>query len=495
MFDHQAVEKLEEMSGNAEPREDADEIVAVDAFVEEIDHFRSLSVSGASFEAVVGDVIKRLPGPVEAGDEVLLIEAAPFVEFLFFAIEVVGDFGREKQLEADAGMFEKLVVEHRPEEVTHAFWQAVDHVGLVDAIDEDEHIVIAKAFENALQFHQHFVAVVAAIFVGSGLAGEIDPGEAGEHLTERVRQVIENANLAFDAPGFPEEPDLLDQPGEPAGDEDGPPPPVAEGVDVALVVGVPDGDGDGDDGDQDAEIPVPAVHPGREAELAAEVVPARVTWLVVAVVVVGSEHQEIAFLVAIELLEVFCFDARGLAFASRADIEDAPHETGDGERENGIHVVPQTPMTERPIGILVPAEEAFAEGIEKGIEVVVFDDEDALVVVGAVVVVDIAHDLQPEGRFTGSFLSKNDGGRGLARVAGDFIPGRVVGSGKTVVFEDVVALRVFLAERILADAVMFEKELCFHLRKYRYVQMLKCALSLRILTRKGQAAKDGGGGC
>ncbi len=80
----------------------------------------------------------------------------------------------------------------------------------------------------------------------------------------------------------------------------------------------------------------------------------------------------------------------------------------------------------------------------------------------AIVVGHVPHDLQPHRGLAGTLFAKHDRRGRFIGVAVDLVPRRMMRARDTVVFEDRIGLRIFLRERIGANAVMFEKLLGFH---------------------------------
>src|SRR5262249_53583132 len=105
-------------------------------------------------------------------------------------------------------MFEKLVVEHRPEKVAHPLDRAVDQVGLVDAIYQHDDSRVAERPQQRLELVEHLVTVVAAVLVGDRLIEELAPLETREELAQQVRMMLDDAHLPRDAPRLPEQPAL-----------------------------------------------------------------------------------------------------------------------------------------------------------------------------------------------------------------------------------------------------------------------------------------------
>ncbi len=161
------------------------------------------------------------------------------------------------------------------------------------------------------------------------------------------------------------------------------------------------------------------------------------------------------------LVDLVCLNA-----ADRWRIDDAIDDARHGERQDRVHVVPQPPRFERPFGASFAAEEAVTEAVEKRIEIVVFDNQNALVGMFAIIASELADDLQAEGGLAAPFFSEDDRRRRVFRAAEDLVPGRMIGAFEAVAFEDLIALGVFLTEGVFFDAVMGQKLLNFHRRTY-----------------------------
>ncbi len=207
-------------------------------------------------------------------------------------------------------------------------------------------------------------------------------------------------------------------------------------------------------GDADPERKVPIRLPVGESQRAAEPVPAALGGLGQRLVVTRRQQQQIARLVAVERRRI-----RGQRLVAR---EDAIDELGDAQRQDRVHVVPQLPFGEHPIGALTPPAELVAKAIEERIEVVVLDHEQPLVGVLAIVFLQVPRDLQPQRRLARPLLAKHHGRAGVGRVPVDLVPRRVINAGDAVFLEYRVGLRIFLGKGISADAVVFEEGLDLH---------------------------------
>lgn len=143
-------------------------------------------------------------------------------------------------------------------------------------------------------------------------------------------------------------------------------------------------------------------------------------------------------------------------------IEECGAESAGAERENGVHVVPETPFAEGIVGVSATAAEAIAEGIQEGIEIIITDDKHPLGWEFLVMVLESFDELQADGGFARTFFPEDNGGAGVAAVTEDFVPGRVMNGLGAVLLEDVVGLGVFLAEGVESYAVVFEELLELH---------------------------------
>ena len=120
-------------------------------------------------------------------------------------------------------------------------------------------------------------------------------------------------------------------------------------------------------------------------------------------------------------------------------------------------------MGERAARADVSARESGRESVEKGVEIIVLDDEAAPIGMSAVVGGQFVDDLQPQCGLAAPFLSKDDCCRGF-RVAVNLVPRRMVRRVQAMPLENVIGLGVFLPERVLLDAMMGEKLLNLHVR-------------------------------
>ena len=102
-----------------------------------------------------------------------LSSRGPLIEIALLALDEPRQLDRQHQLEAQAGMLEELVVEHRPEQGLHLLGRAVDQVRLVDAIDQHDDARVAERAQQPCSFIKQLVAVVGAVLVGQRLAGDL----------------------------------------------------------------------------------------------------------------------------------------------------------------------------------------------------------------------------------------------------------------------------------------------------------------------------------
>ena len=151
-----------------------------------------------------------------------------------------------------------------------------------------------------------------------------------------------------------------------------------------------------------------------------------------------------------------------LSFRLVAGDGDRPDEPRDAQRQDGVHVVPQPPLGQHPVGPPLAPVQTVAERVEKRIEIVVFDDEAAPVGMGAVVGGQLVDHLQPQGRLAAPLFAEDDRRPGTFGVAVDLVPRRMMGGVQAELAEDVVGLGVFRTERVLRDAVMGQELLHLH---------------------------------
>src|SRR5687768_6512005 len=109
-------------------------------------------------------------------------------------------------------------------------------------------------------------------------------------------------------------------------------------------------------------------------------------------IVERGQKQKIAFLLPREASELIGLDAFGIVGV----IQDRFAGSRHAERKDGIHVVPEPPALEGTLGFAFSPVQPVAKRIEKWIEVVVFDDEDALARLLAVVLFELPANLQSE---------------------------------------------------------------------------------------------------
>jgi len=175
-------------------------------------------------------------------------------------------------------------------------------------------------------------------------------------------------------------------------------------------------------------------------------------------IVEGGEQEKVAF-----ALPGHCFE-RLLreGGVSGGLIEQCGAESARAEREDGVHVVPESPFAERIIRVSAATAKAIAEGIEEWVEIVIADDECTFGGKLLIVVVECFDELQADGRFAGPFFAEDNSGTGVTAVTEDFIPGGMVDGFGAVLLEDVIRLGIFLTEGIEPYTVVFEELLELH---------------------------------
>src|SRR6478752_3735800 len=110
------------------------------------------------------------------------------------------------------------------------------------------------------------------------------------------------------------------------------------------------------------------------------------------------------------------------------DAKDVIDQSRNGQRQDRVHVVPEPEQTQDPIRPAIALGEAIAEAVEEGVEVVVMNDEQPPARMAVVVMLDVAGELQPEGRFGGPFFAEEDRSSRLRRITKHLVPRRVVGA-------------------------------------------------------------------
>ena len=130
-------------------------------------------------------------------------------------------------------------------------------------------------------------------------------------------------------------------------------------------------------------------------------------------------------------------------------------------------------MRERPPGFASPPVESFAEAVQQGVKVVVFDDEGLPVRILTVGAVEPVDDLKPQRSLAAAFLAEDNGCRRVIRAPGDLVPGRMMCSVQTELTEHVIRHCIFLSERVLIDSVMFEELLDLHGSQCRRAGIVK----------------------
>ena len=82
--------------------------------------------------------------------------------------------------------------------------------------------------------------------------------------------------------------------------------------------------------------------------------------------------------------------------------------------------------------------------------------------VGLVVGVELGRGLEPQGGLAAALLAEDQGRAGVLGAAEELRPGRVVDLPEALALEDRVGLRVLLAERVAADAVVAQELVDLH---------------------------------
>src|SRR5262245_56140895 len=95
-------------------------------------------------------------------------------------------------------------------------------------------------------------------------------------------------------------------------------------------------------------------------------------------VVASGEQQQVAGLVAIDLVDCSSIDVANHRGAGLTRIQNAIDKTRYRQRQDRVHVVPKLEQRENSIGPSIAFAQPIAETVQIRIEVVVLDDEQAL---------------------------------------------------------------------------------------------------------------------
>lgn len=125
-------------------------------------------------------------------------------------------------------------------------------------------------------------------------------------------------------------------------------------------------------------------------------------------------------------------------------------------------MIPQSPLGQRSFGRSTGPRHLFTEAIQEWVEVIVFDDKDAIFGMFAVVVRRVVDDLQSQCRLAAPFFTEDHCRRWGTGITKNLVPGRVKCSPSTELLKQRIGLGIFLAERILLQAMVFKKLLDFH---------------------------------
>ena len=103
--------------------------------------------------------------------------------------------------------------------------------------------------------------------------------------------------------------------------------------------------------------------------------------------------------------------------------ENPIDQLGDGQRKDGVDMVPKPPLFEHPIGPPPAAGQPLAKAIEKRVEIVVGHHENLPIGVLGVEVGQMAGQLEADGRLARALFAEHDRRGRLGRVAVDLVPG------------------------------------------------------------------------
>ena len=117
-------------------------------------------------------------------------------------------------------------------------------------------------------------------------------------------------------------------------------------------------------------------------------------------------------------------------------------------------MVPESPVGEQSFGAAIAARVPFAKAVQKRIEVIVLNDEDAVFRMLGIVFLQLFDHLHPDGGFSCSLFAEHNRSGRVGGIGKYFIPDRVVGAVQTEFLENVIALGVFLTEGVFLDPVV-----------------------------------------
>ena len=154
-------------------------------------------VGTAGPQPVARQVVERRAGPAQRFDHVELVGSGPVVELLVFLFEIIRQLDRQEELEADAGVAEELVVEERPDESPHLPRIALDLLGFIHPVDQDDDALVAQGIENALELAQELISFFGAAARGgrqrlASQLGRLEP----EQLPAQGRRIAARAPAA-----------------------------------------------------------------------------------------------------------------------------------------------------------------------------------------------------------------------------------------------------------------------------------------------------------
>ena len=104
-------------------------------------------------------------------------------------------------------------------------------------------------------------------------------------------------------------------------------------------------------------------------------------------VITSRQEQDIARLMAIEIVDIGCIDFARRLFIGKLGLANRVHQTCYSQRQDGVHMVPQLPLRQDFFRFCVPSARAISKAVEEGIEVVIVNHQDTFGRVQAIVLI------------------------------------------------------------------------------------------------------------
>jgi len=199
MFDEDPVEKTKQMAWYAEALEDSQESLVGEFFVKQTAGVDRRGVCPACHHPAPRQVIQRFAAPRKRRNHILFVQPCALMKITFLPFDVAVELLRKHHFEADAGVFEQLVVQQRPDKTPHEFGFSTRQVRFVDTVDQDDRPGVTAASQEELELVEQFIAIVGAVKAGEGLAGEVPWRKPKQDFPHRSDLAFADAHVPADS--------------------------------------------------------------------------------------------------------------------------------------------------------------------------------------------------------------------------------------------------------------------------------------------------------